>query len=125
MMNSQENAPKEGMLDVEQQNNTNPAEVEFSNETQAEPKTYKSKAEILERLKEIVGNEENPTKEELDNLKTTFYKIHIAERDAKQKAYLEAGGDPEKYVMVSDEDEDFASASIICEVAPSRLFPST
>ena len=98
-MNSQENAPKEGMLDVEQQNNTNPAEVEFSNETQAEPKTYKSKAEILERLKEIVGNEENPTKEELDNLKTTFYKIHIAERDAKQKAYLEAGGDPEQRAL--------------------------
>ena len=88
MMNSQENAPKEGMVDVEQQNNTNPAEVEFSNETQAEPKTYKSKAEILERLKEIVGNEENPTKEELDNLKTTFYKIHIAERDAKQKSTM-------------------------------------
>lgn len=123
MMNSQENAPKEGMLDVEQQNNTNPAEVEFSNETQAEPKTYKSKAEILERLKEIVGNEENPTKEELDNLKTTFYKIHIAERDAKQKAYLEAGGDPEKYVMVPDEDEEIFKAQMsVIKERRAKLF---
>ena len=122
-MNSQENAPKEGMLDVEQQNNTNPAEVEFSNETQAEPKTYKSKAEILERLKEIVGNEENPTKEELDNLKTTFYKIHIAERDAKQKAYLEAGGDPEKYVMVPDEDEEIFKAQMsVIKERRAKLF---
>jgi len=123
MMNSQENAPKEGMLDVEQQNNTNSAEVEFSNETQAEPKTYKSKAEILERLKEIVGNEENPTKEELDNLKTTFYKIHIAERDAKQKAYLEAGGDPEKYVMVPDEDEEIFKAQMsVIKERRAKLF---
>lgn len=122
-MNSQENAPKEGMLDVEQQNNTNSAEVEFSNETQAEPKTYKSKAEILERLKEIVGNEENPTKEELDNLKTTFYKIHIAERDAKQKAYLEAGGDPEKYVMVPDEDEEIFKAQMsVIKERRAKLF---
>lgn len=122
-MNSQENTPKEGMLDVEQQNNTNPAEVEFSNETQAEPKTYKSKAEILERLKEIVGNEENPTKEELDNLKTTFYKIHIAERDAKQKAYLEAGGDPEKYVMVPDEDEEIFKAQMsVIKERRAKLF---
>ena len=122
-MNSQENAPKEGMLDVEQQNNTNPAEVEFSNETQAEPKTYKSKAEILERLKEIVGNEENPTKEELDNLKTTFYKIHITERDAKQKAYLEAGGEPDKYVMVPDEDEEIFKAQMsVIKERRAKLF---
>ena len=122
-MNSQENAPKEGMLDVEQQNNTNPAEVEFSNETQAEPKTYKSKAEILERLKEIVGNEENPTKEELDNLKTTFYKIHITERDAKQKAYLEAGGEPDKYVMIPDEDEEIFKAQMsVIKERRAKLF---
>ena len=52
-MNSQENAPKEGMLDVEQQNNTNPAEVEFSNETQAEPKTYKKFLNVLKKLLEM------------------------------------------------------------------------
>ena len=122
-MNSQENAHKEGMLDDEMQKNTNSAEVENANETTAEPKIYKSKAEILERLKEIVGNKENPTKEELDNLKTTFYKIHIAERDAKQKAYLEAGGDPEKYVMVPDEDEEIFKAQMsVIKERRAKLF---
>ena len=122
-MNSQENAHKEGMLDDEVQKNTNSAEVENANETTAEPKIYKSKAEILERLKEIVGNEENPTKEELDNLKTTFYKIHITERDAKQKEYLDAGGDPEKYVMVPDEDEEVFKAQMsVVKERRAKLF---
>ena len=123
MMNSQENAHKEGMLDDEQQKNTNSTEVENAKETTAEPKIYKSKAEILERLKEIVGNEENPTKEELDNLKTTFYKIHITERDAKQKEYLDAGGDPEKYVMVPDEDEEVFKAQMsVVKERRAKLF---
>ena len=123
MMNSQENTPNEGILDGEQQKTTNSAEVEYSNETPAESKTYKSKAEILERLKEIVGNEENPTKEELDNLKTTFYKIHITERDAKQKAYLEAGGEPDKYVMVPDEDEEIFKAQMsVIKERRAKLF---
>jgi len=123
MMNSQENTPKEGMLDDEMQKTKSSAEVENKKETPAEPKTYKSKAEILERLKEIVGNEENPTKEELDNLKTTFYKIHITERDTKQKAYLEAGGDPEKYVMVPDEDEEIFKAQMsVIKERRAKLF---
>jgi hypothetical protein len=123
MMNSQENTPKEGMLDDEMQKTTSSAEVENAKGTPAEPKVYKSKAEILERLKEIVGNEENPTKEELDNLKTTFYKIHITERDAKQKAYLEAGGDPEKYVMVPDEDEEIFKAQMsVIKERRAKLF---
>ena len=123
MMNSQENTPNEGILDGEQQKTINSAEVEYSNETPAESKTYKSKAEILERLKEIVGNEENPTKEELDNLKTTFYKIHITERDAKQKAYLEAGGEPDKYVMIPDEDEEIFKAQMsVIKERRAKLF---
>ena len=122
-MNSQENTPKEGMLDDEMQKTTSSAEVENTKRTPAEPKVYKSKAEILERLKEIVGNKENSTKEELDNLKTTFYKIHITERDAKQKAYMEAGGDPEKYVMVPDEDEEIFKAQMsVIKERRAKLF---
>ena len=48
---------------------------------------------------EICGAEA-PNKEELDHLKTTFYKIHLAERDAQTKEYLEKGGDPEKFVLL-------------------------
>ena len=45
-------------------------------------------------------------KAEVDHLKTSFYRIHTAERDAQQKAYLEAGGDPEKYQVLPDDDEE-------------------
>ena len=109
-MDSQENTLKEGTISEEQQVKETSVPVENTATTLTNSKNYKSKAEIIERLKEIVGNDENPTKEELDHLKTSFYKLHIAEREAQQKAYLEAGGDPDKYVLVPDEAEDVFKA---------------
>ena len=74
---------------------------------EAEPKrVYKTKHEVLERVVELVQGEETPSKEEVDLLKTIFYKLLVAERDAALKAYIEAGGDPEKYQIVPDEDEE-------------------
>lgn len=75
-------------------------------------KTYKSKEEILRRATEIVAENETPDKEEIDNLKTTFYKLHIAERDAEQKAYLENGGDPEAYQVSPDPIEEAFKAQM-------------
>ena len=74
--------------------------------------TYKTKKEILARLKEIGANKEFSNKEEIDHLKTSFYKIHIAEREARLKEYLNDGGDPEKYQIVSDEDENIFKAEM-------------
>ena len=111
-MDSQENTLKEGTISEEQQVKETSVPVENTATTLTNSKNYKSKAEIIERLKEIVGNDENPTKEELDHLKTSFYKLHIAEREAQQKAYLEAGGDPDKYVLVPDEAEDVFKAEM-------------
>lgn len=74
--------------------------------------TYKTKKEILARLKEIVANKEFSNKEEIDHLKTSFYKIHIAEREARLKEYLNDGGDPEKYQIVPDEDENIFKAEM-------------
>ena len=111
-MDSQENTLKEGTISEEQQVKETSVPVENTATTLTSSKNYKSKAEIIERLKEIVGNDENPTKEELDHLKTSFYKLHIAEREAQQKAYLEAGGDPDKYVLVPDEAEDVFKAEM-------------
>ena len=55
---------------------------------------------------------ENPDKDEVDTLKSLFYRFHIAEREQHQKDYLEAGGDPEKYVITPDEDEDSFKAEM-------------
>lgn len=75
-------------------------------------KVYTSKKEVIERMKEIVASDETPEKAEVDHLKTTFYKLHFAEREAQQKAYLEAGGDPEMYQVVPDEDEEVFKAEM-------------
>lgn len=86
-------------------------------------KTYKSKEEILRRATEIVAENETPDKEEIDNLKTTFYKLHIAERDAEQKAYLENGGDPEAYQVSPDPVEDAFKAQMgVIKERRAKLF---
>ena len=82
--------------------------------TMEEPakKAYATKQEVLERVKEIARSAEAPNKEELDHLKTTFYKLHLAERDAQTKEYLEKGGDPEKFVLLPDETEEAFKAEM-------------
>src|SRR3712207_4905544 len=75
-------------------------------DSQETKKIYANKQEVIDRAKEIISNEENVSREELDLLKTVFYKLLIAERDEKQKAYMEAGGDPETYKIEADSDED-------------------
>ena len=75
-------------------------------EAPAEPKTYATKAEVLDRVKELAHGEEMPQKDEVDYLKTVFYKLHIAEREARLKEYIDGGGDPEAYQITPDVAEE-------------------
>lgn len=75
-------------------------------------KVYASKQEVLERVKEIARNEDKPDKDEVEHLKSSFYRFHIAEREKRQKDYLEAGGDPEKYQILPDDDEETFKAEM-------------
>ena len=133
MMDSQENALQQGTMAEEQQDAVAAAE-EVQN-TNAEPQaendsavpvakqTFKSKEEVLARLKELASSEETPDKEEVDHLKTVFYKMHVAERDEKQRQYLEAGGDPEKYQVLPDDDEkEFKVAMGVIREKRAALF---
>ena len=91
------------------------AEGEVAAEEKAaeeERKVYQSKKEVLERVKEIAHAEEAPQKDEVEYLKTVFYKMHIAEREEQQRAYLEAGGDPNTYQVLPDEDEESFKAEM-------------
>lgn len=74
--------------------------------------TYKTKQEVIERVKEIAHSDEAPKKEEVDYLKALFYKMLSDEREADQKAYLEAGGDPSKYQAFPDNDEETFKAEM-------------
>lgn len=125
MMDSQENTLNQGTTEEPQvtataAQETTTAETPAANETEApqatvaeeQPKVYKTKQEVLERVKEMAQSDETPQKEEIDLLKTVFYKLHAAERDAQIKAYLAEGGDPEKYVLVPDDTEDAFKAGM-------------
>ena len=78
----------------------------------AERKQYQTKKEVLERVRELAHGEETPQKEEVDYLKTTFYKLHIAEREAKLKEFIDGGGDPEQYKITPDEMEEAFKAEM-------------
>ena len=101
-MDSQENILEQG----------NQEEVMATEAAVEERKVYTSKKEVLDRVKEIAHGEDVPQKEEVEYLKTVFYKLHIAEREAQQKAYLDAGGDPAAYQVSPDELEEVFKAEM-------------
>ena len=107
MMDSQENTLNQGLEEVKQPETTveqtvQNAEVtsddatktvttednnqQLRDENTLAKKVYYSKQEIVKRAKEIANSEDIPEKAEVDHLKTSFYRIHTAERDAQQKA---------------------------------------
>ena len=144
MMDSQENALNQGTEEVKQSETTAEQtvnEAETTAETTQETataaadnqqlreedtlanKVYNSKKEIVERIKTIADSEETPEKAEIDHLKTSFYRLHVAEREAQQKAYLEAGGEPEKYQVMPDEEEEaFKAAMAVIKEKRQKAF---
>lgn len=107
MMDSQENALLQGAQE-EQNIEQTAADVQPVENT----KVYKTKQEVVERLKEIAASDEAPVKDEIDLLKTVFYKLHIAEREARLKEYIDGGGNPETYQVVPDQDEETFKAQM-------------
>ena len=106
-MDSQENALLQGAQE-EQNVEQTAADVQPVENT----KVYKTKQEVVERLKEIAASDEAPAKDEIDLLKTVFYKLHIAEREARLKEYIDGGGNPETYQVVPDQDEETFKAQM-------------
>ena len=111
MMDSQENILEQGKQEEVIQETTTP-EVETNAQEEAPRKVYETKKEVLDRVKELAHGEEAPQKDEVEYLKTAFYKLHIAEREAQLKAYLDAGGNPEAYQITPDEDEEVFKAEM-------------
>lgn len=107
MMDSQENALLQGAQE-EQNVEQTAADVQPVENT----KVYKTKQEVVDRLKEIAASDEAPAKDEIDLLKTVFYKLHIAEREARLKEYIDGGGNPETYQVVPDQDEETFKAQM-------------
>ena len=84
----------------------------LDNKEESARKQYATKKEVVERVKELAHGEDIPQKEEVNYLKTVFYKLHTAEREATLKAFIEGGGDPETYQITPDEDEEVFKAEM-------------
>lgn len=89
----------------------------------SEEKRYETMAQVIERVKELAQSEETPEKEEVELLKSLFYKLHFQEREQKLKAYLDEGGDPEKYVIQADDTEEtFKAAMAVIREKRQKVF---
>ena len=87
-----------------------PTAEEAVEEPQAETSTtsiatYETKTEVVNRLKEISESDEEVTRQELDSLKSNFYRIHRAEADAAYKKFIDEGGSAEEYAPEPDPEE--------------------
>ena len=83
-----------------------------SDDNSEQKKVYKTKKEVVDRIKEIAHSDDNPQKDEVDYLKTIFYKMHFAEREAALKAYIDGGGNPDTYQVRPDEEEETFKAEM-------------
>jgi chromosome segregation ATPase len=97
------------MMNSQEENQTPVAEVAAEDMT---AKIYSSKAEVIARLKDIASSDSLPDKAEVEHLKAAYYKLRVDENEAQQKEYLAAGGDPAKYQIVPNEDDDIYKAEL-------------
>ena len=78
-------------------------------EPQAETSTtsvqYQNTKEVLARLKQIAESKEESTRQELDLLKSVFYRLHKQDIEDAYKAWIDGGGTPEEYVPAENNDE--------------------
>lgn len=74
--------------------------------------SYTSKREVLDRVRELAHADEAPDKDEVDYLKTAFYKLHIAEREANYKEFIESGGNPDNFQILPDDLEEAFKAEM-------------
>ena len=80
-------------------------EVTAEVQTEAAPKPA-TKEDVLNRLKELAQDSENANKQEIDNLKQSFYKLHNAELEAAKKQFIDNGGAAEDFTPKDDPTEE-------------------
>lgn len=78
-------------------------------EKPAEPKT---KAEVIEVLKQTVYNGGNVERTELDHLKMLYYRFHNADVASAREKFIEEGGKAEDFMPAPDMDEENFKAQL-------------
>ena len=93
-----------------QQENAVVEATETQSEQSTEQRTYSSTADIIIRIKELAQDPLTASKEELEQLKQTFYKLHRIAVEAARQAHLDNGFAPEDFKFESAEEEEYKSA---------------
>ena len=81
------------------------AEPESEAEQTIVQQTFKTKDEVVARVQEIAQSDEVGDKTELNLLKQLFYKFHNAEVEEAFRAFVEAGGEKDKFMPEIDPAE--------------------
>lgn len=114
----QENALTQSKATEEQVTNLEATVAPSKKETPSETESviFPTCADIIARVKVLAENPLSASKEELDSLKQTFYKLHRAAVEAAKEAHIANGGAPEDFkVDATEEDEYKAAMNIIKE----------
>ena len=115
-------APAEPSADAQQ-----PAEsAEAAAEQPAEAKvvrTYNTKEEVVERVRELAHGNDIPSKDEIEQLKAIFYKMRSAEKEAEKKAFVDAGHNPDDFKpAANDSEEAFKAEMSLVREKRAQLF---
>jgi hypothetical protein len=93
--------PKQEASAAQTETETEPNEAE----QEIVQQTFRTKDEVVARVQEIAQSDDIGDKTELNLLKQLFYKFHNAETEEAFRAFIEAGGEEEKFVPQIDPAE--------------------
>ena len=86
------------LTEVPAEEKTPAASVSAVEEAASAVPAAKTPEEVIARLKEIDKDACSADKQEIDQLKQSFYKSYKADQEAARKAFVEGGGKPEDFV---------------------------
>ncbi len=99
-------------LTVETAEVQNTPEVQNAVEETNKYPVYKTTQEVVERITELAQMDKDPERQEVDLLKSLFYKFRNAENEVKKQAFIEAGGKAEDFQPEQDENEEKFKAEL-------------
>ncbi len=91
--------------------------VQAQQEQPAEQRIYDTTADVIIRVKEMSQAPLNASKEELEQLKQIFYKLHRTAVDAARQAHADNGLAPEDFKVDNTEENEYKAAMAIIREA--------
>ncbi len=110
ILNANEELPQESLADnsivAEPQAEVAEAEAATTEESKKSFTAFQTKEEIFARIKELTEGDESLARQELDYLKSSFYRIQKQEAEEAYKQYVDEGGNPDAYLPAVNNDEN-------------------